>query len=81
MHLLPKNVLNARIRMPITQEANDRDFITKITQYSHICSVPNSMTYLDEMLPKLLDCMQESKTGTVHLIQQGTMDHKTILDL
>ena len=31
------NVLNLRIRMPITGEKNSRNFITKITSYKKIC--------------------------------------------
>ena len=43
-----KNVLNLRIRMPITGEPNARNFITKITNYEKICSIKNSMTVLPE---------------------------------
>ena len=41
MHFFDKNVLNLRIRMPITGEMNPRNFITKITTYDKICSIPN----------------------------------------
>ena len=46
-----KNVLNLRIRMPITSVDEPRNFISKIIRYSKICSVPNSMTVLDDILP------------------------------
>ena len=55
MHLLNDSVLNLRIRMPITGEKNPRNFITKITTYEKICSVPNSMTVLPELLPCVLE--------------------------
>ena len=51
------NVLTLRIRMPITGSVNPRNFITKITTYEKICSVPNSMTVLPELLPKIIDMM------------------------
>jgi dTDP-4-dehydrorhamnose reductase len=54
MHLFP-NVLNIRIRMPITSENNPRNFITKITSYKKICSISNSMTVLPELLPIMID--------------------------
>jgi len=38
MHLFT-NVLNVRIRMPITDDSSNRNFITKITSYKKICSV------------------------------------------
>ena len=56
MHLFD-NVLNLRIRMPIIGEDNSRNFITKITSYDKICSIPNSMTVLPELLPIALDMM------------------------
>ena len=54
MYLFP-NVLNVRIRMPITVDLNPRNFITKITTYKKVCSVPNSMTILPELLPLMID--------------------------
>ena len=46
MKFYKNDVLNLRIRMPITGEYNGRNFITKITTYEKVCSVPNSMTVL-----------------------------------
>ena len=51
MHQLGDTVLNLRIRMPIIGEDNPRNFITKITLSEKICSIPNSMTVLPELLP------------------------------
>jgi dTDP-4-dehydrorhamnose reductase len=81
MHMFGKTTLNARIRMPITKESNPRDFITKIVNYKKICSIENSMTYLDEMLPVLVNLMKAGHTGTVHLTNPGTICHNTILEL
>jgi hypothetical protein len=56
MQLLYKDsALNLRIRMPITDEVNERNFITKITNYKKVCSIPNSMSVLDELLPLLIE--------------------------
>jgi len=55
MHLIDDYVLNVRIRMPITNRVHSRNFITKITNYEKVCSVPNSMTVLDELLPIMID--------------------------
>ena len=55
MHeLYDDSVLNVRIRMPITSEVNSRNFITKITNYKRVCSIPNSMTVLDNLLPVMI---------------------------
>ena len=75
------NVLNLRIRMPITGEENNRNFITKITNYKKICSIPNSMTVLPELLPIVLEMIKQNKTGTINLTNPGLISHNEILDM
>jgi dTDP-glucose 4,6-dehydratase len=81
MHLFNNSVLNLRIRMPITGEKNPRNFITKITTYEKICSVPNSMTVLSELLPCVLEMMNNKKTGTINLTNPGLISHNEILEM
>ena len=75
------SALNVRIRMPITTEPNPRDFITKIVGYERICSMENSMTVLDELLPLLVDMMVTYRTGTIQLTNTGTISHDEILTM
>ena len=81
MHLYDDYVLNVRIRMPITGEQHPRNFITKITKYEKICSVPNSMTVLDDLLPILLDMIKKGTTGTINLTNPGLITHNEILQM
>ena len=75
------DVLNLRIRMPITGKQNTRNFITKITTYDKICSVPNSMTVLPELLPLVLEMMKNKQTGTINLTNPGLISHNEILTM
>lgn len=75
------NVLNVRIRMPITDEINARNFITKITSYKKICSIRNSMTVLPELLPIMIDMCSKRITGTVNLTNPGLISHNEILEM
>lgn len=75
------STLNVRIRMPITDEFNSRNFITKITNYEKVCSVPNSMTVLDELLPIMIKMAIDGKTGTVNLTNPGLITHNEILEM
>lgn len=75
------NVLNVRIRMPITDEINSRNFITKITTYNKICSISNSMTVLPELLPVMIDMCKKKVTGTVNLTNPGLISHNEILEM
>jgi dTDP-4-dehydrorhamnose reductase len=81
MHLLEDNVLNARIRMPITDEVHPRNFITKITNYKKICSIPNSMTVLNELLPILIQQTLKYNVGTINLTNPGLISHNEILQM
>ena len=81
MRLYQSNVLNLRIRMPITGEENPRNFITKITTYEKICSIPNSMTVLPELLPLIIDMMRCRTTGTMNFTNPGLISHNEILEM
>jgi dTDP-4-dehydrorhamnose reductase len=80
MHFFP-HVLNLRIRMPITNEVHIRNFITKITQYENVCSIPNSMTVLPTMFPLMIDMMKNNVTGTINLTNPGLISHNEILTM
>lgn len=81
MKLFSKNTLNVRIRMPIIEKPHPKNFITKITSYEKICSIPNSMTVLPELLPYLLLLIKRNHTGTIHLTNPGIISHNEILEM
>jgi dTDP-glucose 4,6-dehydratase len=81
MTLYKDSVLNLRIRMPITGEQNGRNFITKIVNYEKVCSVPNSMSVLPELLPFVIDMMTKGITGTMNLTNPGLVSHNEILEM
>lgn len=75
------NVLNARIRMPITEDYHPRDFVTKLLSYSKITSLPNSMTVLSDILPLLVALLEDGCfAGTVNAVNPGYVDHQWILE-
>jgi 3,5-epimerase/4-reductase len=80
MHMFP-NVLNIRIRMPITGDLNPRNFITKIITYKKVCSIKNSMTVLPELLPMMIGMATNKVTGTVNLTNPGLISHNEILQM
>ena len=81
MHQLSGNVLNLRIRMPIVASECPRNFITKIVNYSKVCSVPNSMSVLDELLPIVIKMLKSRLIGTINLTNPGVISHNEILEM
>jgi 3,5-epimerase/4-reductase len=75
------NVLNLRIRMPITNIDHPRNFITKIITYEKICSIKNSMSVLPDLLPILIDMMEKNIKGTFNFTNPGIISHNEILEM
>lgn len=75
------SALNWRIRMPITSCDNPRNFISKIIRYEKICSIPNSMTVLDEMIPVMVQMMVNKESGTWNMTNPGKISHNEILEM
>jgi len=73
-------VLNVRIRMPISKTPGPRNFISKIISYKNICSIPNSMTVMEDILPCLVNCMDKKMTGPLNATNPGVIEHNTILN-
>lgn len=73
------NTLQLRIRMPVSKLVSGRNLIDKLVAYPNICSIPNSMTVLDDMW-KIIDTMIEVKEcGVYNLTNPGVAEHNWIL--
>ena len=75
------NTLNLRIRMPIVDYNHPRNFINKITNYSKVISLPNSMTILSDFYPIIMDLIKRKETGTLNLTNPGVISHNEILEM
>jgi dTDP-4-dehydrorhamnose reductase len=80
MRLYP-NTLNLRIRMPIVDYKHPRNFITKITEYHKITSMPNSMTILKDFYPIMVDLIKRKEVGTINLVNPDVISHNEILEM
>ncbi len=75
------NCLTLRLRMPLSSDLHPRNFITKILNYEKVVNIPNSMTMLDDMLPRALECAQRKVTGVLNFCNPGAISHNEILQL
>lgn len=74
-------VLQLRLRMPLDSEPGPRNFITKITNYKQVISVPNSITVIDDLIDAAKQLMEKRATGLYNVVNPGAIEHKEILAL
>jgi dTDP-4-dehydrorhamnose reductase len=74
-------VLQLRLRMPLDSEPGPRNFITKITNYEKVISVPNSITIIDDLIEAGKQLMEKRATGIYNIVNPGVVEHKDILKL
>lgn len=70
-----------RVRMPISDDLNPRNFITKIVSYDRVVNIPNSMTVLTDMLPVAMAMAERKLTGIYNFCNPGAISHNECLDL
>lgn len=77
---LPKALI-LRVRMPISDDLHDRNFIKKLTTYEHVINIPNSVSTLYDLLPIIPDMMIKEKSGIYNFTNPGVITHNEILKL
>lgn len=75
------NVLQLRLRMPVSDDLHHRNFVTKITKYEFVVNVPNCMTVLTELLPVSIDMTMRKVTGVFNFTNPGAISHNEVLAL
>ncbi len=70
-----------RLRMPFDDEPSERNFITKITKYAKVISVPNSISVLEDFMKAAKALITQKATGVYNVTNPGTITHQEILDM
>jgi len=73
------NTLQLRIRMPISKLVSGRNLIDKLVSYPNICSIPNSMTVLDDFWPIVDKMIELKEQGVYNITNPGVVEHDWIL--
>lgn len=76
-----ENVLNLRVRMPLSDDLHPRNFISKISKYERIVNIPNSMTVLHDLLPVSIEMSKRNLTGIYNFTNPGVVSHNECMDL
>jgi UDP-glucose 4,6-dehydratase len=72
------NICIIRIRMPISSYMHPKSLINKLLSYRKITNLPNSITVLDDCIPKIIDILKEKRTGTINLVNSGCITNAYI---
>jgi len=75
------NVLNLRLRMPVSDELHPRNFVTKISKYERVVDIPNSNTILYDLLPASIAMATANLTGIYNFTNPGAISHNEVLTL
>jgi 3,5-epimerase/4-reductase len=73
------NVLQLRLRMPISDDLHPRSLVTKITKYEKVVNIPNSMTVLADMLPVAVGLALANVVGVHNFTNPGAVSHNEVL--
>jgi hypothetical protein len=73
--------LNIRIKMPITDDRDGRSLINKLLKFNRVTNLQNSMTYIPEMFPWLVQMMIYGFTGCYNLVNRGTISNAEIVTM
>jgi hypothetical protein len=66
--------------MPVSKLVSGRNLIEKLVNYPNICSIPNSMTVLDDMWPIIDKMIEVKENGVYNLTNPGIAEHNWILE-
>ena len=72
------NVLYVRINYPISKNYSTKNLITKLLSYSKIDNVEITLTYLDELIPYLVDMISNHELGICNLVNEGKISLEEI---
>lgn len=67
--------------MPVSDDLHPRSFVTKITSYAHVISIPNSHSILHDLLPAAVLLATHRETGVYNFTNPGAISHNEVLAL
>lgn len=65
--------------MPISDDLNPRNFITKITKYQKVVNIPNSMSVLTELLPVSISMSERKLTVLIYIYYRVYITLQTLV--
>ena len=76
-----KNVLQLRVRIPITGKPHPKNLIDKLLKYPKMINIQNSCTVIEDFIPAAIELIKRKETGVFNMTNIGAMDHKAIMEM
>ena len=76
----PFPVLQLRLRMPLDAQPGPRNLITKLASYPEIISLPNSVTFIDELLTTTEALILQRATGIYNVVSPQPITQQQLLE-
>jgi len=76
-----ENVLYVRINYPISKNISNKNLITKLLSYSSIDNVYITLSYIDELVPYLIDMITKYEIGVCNLVNDGSINLLDIINI
>jgi dTDP-4-dehydrorhamnose reductase len=73
--------LQLRIRMPLDDRPNERNFIDKIKKYPRLINEQNSITTVPHMIETLKELIERNEEGIYNLTNPGTISAVEIMTM
>jgi len=74
-----------RVRMPIDEEISDRSFVGKLVRYATagnpILSLPNSVTFLSDLVMMVICMAEKGQTGTFNAVNPQSLTAENVFEL
>lgn len=75
------NILQLRIRIPITGKSHPKNLIDKLLNYPEMISITNSCTVMEDFVPATIQLIEMGQTGIFNMTNIGAMNHEEIMSL
>lgn len=76
-----ENILQIRIRMPVSTETSERNLISKLLSYKNIISIDNSISVIEDVLNATKKLVEKDCSGIFNVVNKGHINHQEILKL
>jgi hypothetical protein len=75
------NVLYLRVNYPISSIKSNKNLITKLLTYNSIEDKEITLTYLDDLIPYLINMIESNEIGVCNFVNNGSIKLNKILDM